>query len=106
MWQRILLPVGVFLAILIALSYGEAASQFAVAWLSFLFEFIRQHFCSLYSVLGRYISTNTGKILLAALLTILLSYWLLKSHKDVEGRMSNLRKVSICAVLFLGSLCA
>src|SRR5690625_129852 len=104
MWQRILLPVGVFLAILIALSYGEAAAQFAVAWLSFLFEFVRQHFGSLYTVLGRYISTNTGKILLAALLTIPLSYWLLKSQKDVEGRMANRRKVAIVLALFLGWL--
>lgn len=103
MWQKILLPVGVFLAILVALTYGEAVGHFALAWFTWLTGLAIDNFGELYQLARDYIGSHTGKILIALVLTAPISYWLLKSRLE-SGQTISPRKIAIILALFLGWL--
>lgn len=104
MLQKILLAVVVFIVILVALTFGESIATEIFAWISQLTGFLIRNFSDVYYALHGYLANHQGKVLLAFVLTVPISWWIIKSKGRELGKPVNQRKVAIVLAIFLGWL--
>lgn len=104
MLQKIVLAVVVFIIILVALTFGETIAVQFFHWLSWLTGRVINNFSDLYLMAADYISAHTVKVILAVLLTIPVTMWIIKSKGSEMRRPASQRKMAIVLALFLGWL--
>uniref|UniRef100_UPI003341620A TM2 domain-containing protein n=1 Tax=Castellaniella defragrans TaxID=75697 RepID=UPI003341620A len=104
MLKNIVLILAIFIVILLALSFGETAFHEVFAWISALTGVLVRNFDELFDAIARYLQLHTGKVLLAFLLTIPISIWVLRSRRDVLAAPATQRRIAIVLALFLGWL--
>lgn len=102
MFKNIVLVLAIFIIILLALSFGETAFQGFYAGLSALTGVLIENLDDLLDAAARYLQLNTGKVLIALLLTVPISVWVLRSRRDTLATPSTQRKIAIVLALFLG----
>lgn len=104
MLQRTLLVIAVFLILLVALSLGESVGRQTLDWVSRLTYWMIGDLRELYTQIVAYLQVNRVKALIALLLTIPVSYWLIRRPgADTPAALST-RKMAIVLALFLGWL--
>ena len=104
MLQRIVLVIAVFLILIVALSLGENVGAQTLEWISHMTGWIVHDLRDLSAHIMTYLHDNYVKVLIALLLTVPISYWLIKrSDNESSGSLST-RKVAIILALFLGWL--
>ncbi|MGB3290346.1 MAG: TM2 domain-containing protein [Burkholderiaceae bacterium] len=104
MLQKIILAVAVFVVILLALIFGEAIAHDAFAWLSHLTGMVIDNFADVYYLLKGYLSQHTVKVLIALLLTVPITLWIIKNKGDELNKPRSHRKIAIVLAVFLGWL--
>lgn len=104
MLQRAILVVAIFLAILLALTFGDALLSQAYVWISRLTGWVVHNFSDLYAGIHYYLSTHTTKVLLAIALTVPVSWWVFRNREKELRRPANHRKIAIVLAICLGWL--
>lgn len=104
MLQRAILVIAIFLAILVALTFGDALLAQLYAWLSRLTGWVMHNFADLYEGMRYYLSTHTTKVLLAIGLTIPVSWWVFRNRQKELRNPANHRKIAIVLAICLGWL--
>lgn len=104
MLQRAILIAAIFLAILLALTFGDALLVQLYAWLSRVTGWVMHNFADLYAGLHYYLSTHITKVLLAIALTIPVSWWVFRQREKELGSPANHRKIAIVLAICLGWL--
>lgn len=104
MLKNIILILAIFVVILLALSFGATVFQDVFIWISDITGVLVRNFDELFSAIAVYLHLHTGKVLLALLLTIPVSFWVLRSRRDVLAAPSAQRKIAIILALCLGWL--
>jgi len=104
MLQKLILPIVIFLIVLIALTFGETIGREALAWFSYLTGVVIHNFSDLYWAVYAYFTANTAKIVIALLLTVPISVWIIKKKGDQLDRPASQRKIAIVLAIFLGWL--
>ncbi len=104
MLQRAILVVAIFLAILLALTFGHALLAQAYVWLAHISQWVAHNFSDIYWSLRNYISAHTTKVLLAIALTIPVSWWVFRNRGQELRSPSTSRKLAIVLALCLGWL--
>ncbi|MDN5842594.1 MAG: TM2 domain-containing protein [Alcaligenaceae bacterium] len=104
MLKQIVLIIAIFIVILLALTFGESAAREVFAWVSALSGVLIRNFGDLFSAVSIYLHAHTGKVLLALLLTIPISFWIIRSRKDSLAKPDSQRKIAIVLAVFLGWL--
>ena len=104
MLQRAILIIAIFLAILVALTFGDALLSQAYAWISRLTGWLVHNFSDLYAGLRQYLSTHTTKVLLAIALTVPVSWWVFRNREKELKNPANHRKIAIVLAICLGWL--
>ncbi|MCB5362795.1 TM2 domain-containing protein [Pusillimonas sp. CC-YST705] len=103
MLQRIVLVIAVFLILLVALSLGESVGMRTLEWVSGLTQWVVGDLREWYERIVAYIQVNHVKVLIAVLLTLPISYWLIRRPGNAPAGLST-RKMAIVLALFLGWL--
>ncbi len=104
MLQKIVLAIAVFLIILVALTFGEGVVEQLFAWLSHLTGLLIYNFTDLWQALYTYVQTHATKVILALVLTIPVSMWILRSQGSQLKQPNTNRKIAIVLAIFLGWL--
>lgn len=104
MLQRAILVAAIFLAILLALTFGHALLAQGYVWVSQLTGWVVYNFADVYDGLHYYISTHTTKVLLAIALTVPVSWWVFRSREKELRSPANHRKIAIVLAICLGWL--
>lgn len=104
MLQRVILIVAIFLAILLALTFGDALLSQLYEWISLLTGWVVHNFADVFAGLQHYLSTHSTKVLIALALTIPVSWWVFRTREKELRSPANRRKISIVLALFLGWL--
>lgn len=104
MLQRAILVVAIFLAILVALTFGDALLSHVYVWVSRLTGWVAHNFADLYAGVRYYLSTHTTKVLLAIALTAPVSWWVLRNRQKELRSPANQRKIAIVLAICLGWL--
>ncbi|MFA5662613.1 TM2 domain-containing protein [Castellaniella sp.] len=102
--RKIILVTAIFFVILIALTLGETVFAQLLAWLSDLTGLLIRNVDELRRALLAYLQTNGGKVLLALVLTIPISLWILRSHGQSLGQPATQRRIAIVLAVLLGWL--
>lgn len=104
MLKKIALVITVFLIVLVALTFGEAIVRQALAWFSYLTGIVFHNFSDLYYWAHDYVLQHRNKIIIALVLTLPISYWVIKNKDSELGKRYSARKISIVLAIFLGWL--
>lgn len=104
MLQKIILAVAVFIIILVALTFGETVAHETFRWIEHLTGLVIYNFSDIYYAAKLYITTHTAKVLLALVLTVPISLWIIKSKSTELDKPTNHRKIAIVLAIFLGWL--
>lgn len=104
MLKKTILILAVFVVILLALSVGEQAFERVFEWISYLTGVLVRNFDELFFHIAAYLRIHTGKVLLALALTVPVSLWILRSHRESLGRPVSQRRIAIFLAIFLGWL--
>lgn len=104
MLQRAILVLAIFLAILVALTFGDALLSQAYAWISRLTGWVIHNFADIYAGLHYYLSTHATKVLLAIALTVPVSWWVFRNRDKELRSPANHRKIAIVLAICLGWL--
>ncbi len=104
--KHIALGIAVFLILLISLSFGERIGLEVVSWLGVLFSWFSEHFYEITQTTQAYLYKNWGKVVLALLLTLPISYWISRKNRSAEPstNKTSRRKMAIFLAIFLGWL--
>ncbi len=104
MLKNLILIVAIFIAILLALTFGEAVFHDIFAWVSAITGVLIRNFGDLFTLLADYLHAHTGKVLIAIVLTLPASLWVLRSRRGELGHPATQRRIAILLALFLGWL--
>lgn len=104
MLQRAILVAAIFLAILLALTFGHALLEHAYIWVARLTGWAVHNFADVFAGLRYYLTTHTTKVLLAIGLTIPVSWWVFRSREKELRSPGNHRKIAIVLAICLGWL--
>lgn len=104
MLQKIVLAVAVFVIILVALTFGETVAQETFRWISHLTGLVIYNFSDIYYATKLYVTTHAVKVIIALLLTVPISFWIIKSKGSALDKPTSHRKMAIVLALFLGWL--
>lgn len=104
MFQKTLIPIAVFIIILIALTFGEAVGRELLVWVESITGFVIENFADVYYAFQSYIHQHTTKIIIALVLTVPVSLWLLRNHGEAWAKRTSQRKIAIVLSIFLGWL--
>ncbi len=104
MLKKLILVVAIFLVILLALSFGETVFREVFDWISSLTGVLIRNFGDLYFAAADYLRSHAGRVLLAIVLTIPASLWVLRSRGEALGRPAGQRRIAIVLAVFLGWL--
>lgn len=108
--RQIAMAIGVFIVLLVALSFGERIGAELFAWLSQVTGWAFHHLHDVTRAIQYYVAANWPKVLIALALTIPISYWISRQNKDNNNdnskpqRIHNRRKIAIVLAFFLGWL--
>lgn len=102
--QKIIIPLIIFIAVLIALMFGEGLLSELLNLLEEALEFLLNYWRIFYTRLTDFIISHPYKLLLAILITLIASLWVFKHHNDEIHHPANRRKFSIILAIFLGWL--
>lgn len=102
--QRLILAVAVFVVILVALTFGETIASHALRWISHLTGLVIHNFEDLYFAARAYLSDHAGKVILALVLTVPITLWIVRSRGEALNNPTNHRKFAIVLAIFLGWL--
>lgn len=104
MLKKIALIIAVFLIILVALTFGEAIAHQALRWFQYLTGLVFHNFSDVYYAVRDYVVLHSTKIIIALLLTLPISYWIIKNKESELERRYSPRKIAIVLAIFLGWL--
>lgn len=104
MLKKIALIIAVFLIVLVALTFGEAIVRQALTWFTYLTGMVFHNFSDLYYWVHSYAVLHSTKIIIALVLTLPISYWVIKNRDSELGRRYSTRKIAIVLAVFLGWL--
>jgi TM2 domain-containing membrane protein YozV len=104
MLQRAILVVAIFIAILVALTFGDALLSQAYVWISHLSGWMVRNFGDLYAGVHHYVSTHSTKVLFAIALTVPVSWWVFRNREKELRSPANHRKIAIVLAICLGWL--
>ena len=104
MLQKIILACVVFIAILVALTFGETLFHQVFAWISYLSGLVIQNFTDVYTLVSAYVHVHPVKVLVALVLTIPVSLWIIRNKSAGLERKASPRKIAIVLAIFLGWL--
>ena len=104
MFQKTLIPIAVFLIILIALTFGEAIGREVLSWIEHITGFVLENFADVYYAVQAYVDQHSNKIIIALIMTVPVSVWLLRNHGEALAKQTSRRKVAIVLAIFLGWL--
>lgn len=104
MLQRAILVVAIFLAILVALTFGDALLSHLYVWISRLTGWVIHNFSDLFAAVQHFLSTHTTKVLLAIVLTLPVSWWVFRNREKELRTPHNHRKIAIVLAICLGWL--
>jgi TM2 domain-containing membrane protein YozV len=104
MFQKIFLPIVVFVVILVALTFGETVINDAFAWLSYLSGLVLHNFSDIYYAVQDYVARHASRVIVALALTVPISFWIIKNKGQELTRRTSRRKVAIVLAIFLGWL--
>ncbi|OXR49722.1 MULTISPECIES: TM2 domain-containing protein [unclassified Pusillimonas] len=104
MKQKILVPLAVFLVVLVALTFGETIGHELLLWIEDLTGLVLHNFADVFRAVQQYIDQNTSKILIALVVTVPISIWLLRNHGQALAKRTSQRKIAIVLAVFLGWL--
>lgn len=104
MLQKLILAIAVFAVILVALTFGETIARELFDWISYLSGIVINNFADVYYALKLYVDQHTGKIVLALVLTVPVTLWIIKSKGTALSHPTNHRKFAIVLAIFLGWL--
>lgn len=124
--QKVIIPIVIFIAVLVALMFGEGLLKGVLSFLEGLLEFIvdllsgifnfvlsfsqelwdflHTYWHNFYAKLADFITNNPYKLLLAIIITAIASVWVFKHHGDEINVPANRRKLAIILAIFLGWL--
>ncbi|WP_269900064.1 TM2 domain-containing protein [Paenalcaligenes faecalis] len=104
--RNIALAIGVFVVLLVALSFGEKLGTELFSWISSFTGWAFHNLQDVTLAVQHYIAMNWAKVLIALLLTLPISYWISQRHTSEEAGHSrqNRRKIAIFLAFFLGWL--
>src|SRR3546814_8108050 len=102
--QKAVLSIVVFIIILIALTFGESIGHDLFAWVSHLTGLVIHNFSDLYNAAATYVLAHTGKVLTALILTVPITWWILKNKGDKLNKPGSRRKMALVLAIFLGWL--
>ena len=104
MLQRAILIIAIFLAILVALTFGDVLLSQAYAWISRLTGWVMHNFADVIAGVQHFLSTHTTKVLLAIGLTVPVSWWVFHNREKELRNPANHRKIAIVLAICLGWL--
>ncbi len=102
--KTIALAIAVFIVLLVSLSFGERIGLEVFSWLSYLTGLALNNLQDVVNTIQAYLQLNWGKVALALLLTLPISYWLRYKNRSTDQPTSKTskRKVAIFLAVFLG----
>jgi TM2 domain-containing membrane protein YozV len=104
MLQKIILAIAVFIIILVALTFGETIAYEAFAWISHLTGLVIHNFSDIYYAITDFVSVHAVKVVIALVLTVPISLWIIRTKSDELEKPTNHRKIAIVLAVFLGWL--
>ncbi|CAM5337591.1 TM2 domain-containing protein [Eoetvoesiella caeni] len=104
MLQKIILPIAVFLVVLAALTFGETISQEVLRWFTYLTGIVVHNFADVYYTLRYYFAAHLNKVIIALILTVPISIWLIRNKGQNLAKRTSQRKIAIVLAIFLGWL--
>lgn len=104
MLQKAVLPIVIFVIILIALTFGESLSHDLFAWISHITGLVIYNFADLYRAVAGYIDVHTGRVVAALVLTVPVTWWIMKNKGSELDKPGSRRKMAIVLAIFLGWL--
>jgi len=104
MLQKALIPLAVFIVVLVALTFGETIGREVLIWIQHLTGLVLHNFADVYYAIRDYVHLHTNKIIIALVLTIPISIWLLRNHGQALTKRTSQRKIAIVLAIFLGWL--
>ncbi|MDY3331968.1 MAG: TM2 domain-containing protein [Pelistega sp.] len=100
--QKILIPIVIFIAVLIALMFGEGLLRTLFYFLENTFAFVFDYWRAFYEYAAEFIEANPFKLLLAIIITVIATFWVFSKHGDELNAPANKRKIAIILAIFLG----
>jgi|SRR5690606_8688499 len=102
MLNKLIIAIPIFLAVLLALTFGETFAGHVLDAFHYLSDVVVRNFSGVYHAVALYVSEHTVKVLIALALTVPLTFWVVR-NKDVEN-IHNRRKIAILLAILLGWL--
>ncbi|TAL91561.1 MAG: TM2 domain-containing protein [Candidimonas sp.] len=104
MLQKIVLACVVFIIILVALTFGETIAHEFLAWVSYLTGLVIHNFSDVYYLVANYVHAHAAKVIIALVLTVPISLWIIKNRGAELNHPTSPRKIAIVLAIFLGWL--
>lgn len=104
MLQKTVLAIAIFLIVLVALTFGEGVARLVFAWISHITGLVIYNFADVYLLVKNYVQAHAAKVVLAAIITVPLWLWVLRSKGDQLRKPDTSRKIAIVLAVFLGWL--
>ncbi len=104
MLRKALIPIAVFLIILVALTFGETVGHQVLRWFHHLTGLVIHNFADVWYAVETFVRTHSTKIIIALVLTVPISVWLIRHQGEKLARGVSTRKMAIILAIFLGWL--
>ncbi|HBT33333.1 MAG TPA: hypothetical protein DEB15_11135 [Pusillimonas sp.] len=104
MLRKALIPIAVFLIVLVALTFGETVGTQMLRWLNHLTGLVIHNFADVWYAVETFVRLHFTKIIIALVLTIPISIWLIRQQGEKLTRGVSTRKMAIILAIFLGWL--
>lgn len=104
MIQKIVIAISLFLIILVALTFGESVAQQLFAWVRHVTGIVIYNFSDLLAITAAYLKQNHTKVIIAIIITVPVTLWVLRNQGDKLKKPNTNRKIAIILALFLGWL--
>lgn len=104
MIKNIFLSIFIFAAVLIALTFGENVFNVFATWVYDLTGIVIINLSSIYHSLKGYVLQDPFKIILALIITAIISFWLFKNNNAKLNEKGTPRKMAIVLAILLGWL--
>ncbi|MDO5667874.1 MAG: TM2 domain-containing protein [Alcaligenaceae bacterium] len=104
MIKNVLLSIFIFAAVLIALTFGENVFNAFASWVYELTGIVIINLSSIYNSLKNYVLEDPFKIVLALIITAIISFWLFKNNNARLNEEGTPRKMAIVLAILLGWL--
>lgn len=102
--RNLVLAAVVFIVILVALTFGEVVLAEVFSWVSYLTGLVIHNFSDVYHAIAGFLSRHSTKVVLALVLTVPITLWIIRKQGANLDRATNRRKVAIVLAFFLGWL--